>query len=176
MSIFAESGQPRQTRESQVMDLYDRLRPSLFSYLTGLGLTLNEAEDVIHDSFIKLFDHLAIQESDSNLRGWLFRVAHNLAMDLFREARRIGQSDPDGVNLQEFMIDPSFSPEEQAIKNEEIRNVMSALGRLPPQQRSAVLLRSENLRYREIAAMLGVSTKRASELIQRALVRLTGDL
>ena len=176
MSLFAESGQPRQTLESQVMDLYDQLCPSLFSYLAGLGLTVNEAEDVIHDSFIRLFDHLATKKSDPNLRGWLFRVAHNLAMDIFREARRIEQPAPDGVNLQDFMIDPSFSPEERAIKNEEIHRVMSALGRLPPQQRSAVLLRSENLRYREIAAMLGISTKRVSELIQRALVRLTGDL
>jgi len=176
MSIYAEPGQPRQTRESQVMDLYDGLRPSLFSYLAGLGLAANEAEDVIHDSFIKLFDHLAAKESDPNLRGWIFRVAHNLAMDIFREARRIVQPNVDGVNLQDFMIDPSFTPEEHAIVNEEIRRVMSALGRLTPQQRSAVLLRSENLRYREIAAMLGISTKRVCELIQRALVRLTGDL
>lgn len=176
MSLFAESGQPRQTREGQVMDLYDQLRPSMFSYLAGLGLAVNETEDVIHDSFIRLFDHLATKESDPNLRGWIFRVAHNLAMDMFREARRIEQPDPNGVNLQDFMIDPSFTPEERAIKNEERHRVMSALTRLPPQQRSAVLLRSENLRYREIAAMLGISTKRVSELIQRALVRLTGDL
>jgi RNA polymerase sigma factor (sigma-70 family) len=53
---------------------------------------------------------------------------------------------------------------------------MSALGRLTPQQRAAVLLRAEELRYREIAAVLGVSTKRISELIQRALALLAGNL
>lgn len=176
MSLFADTAQPQPTRETQVMDLYDRLRPSLITYLVGLGLNLNEAEDIIHDSFVRLYDHLAARESDENLRGWLFRVAHNLAIDLFREARRVQQSDPSGINLIEMMIDSSFSPEEHAIKNEEIRRVMSALERLTTQQRSAVLLRAEELRYREIAAVLGVSTKRVSELVQRALAILAGNL
>lgn len=176
MSIFAGTDEPRPTREELIMDLYDRLRPSLISYLVGLGLTLNEAEDIIHDSFIRLFDHLSTRQDDLNLRGWIFRVAHNLAMDMFREARKIEEPDQDGVDLQDSIIDPSFNPEERAIKNEEISRARSALMSLTSQQRSAVLLRSENLRYREIAAILGVSTKRVSELIQRALVRLTGDL
>jgi RNA polymerase sigma-70 factor, ECF subfamily len=176
MSLFTGTANPQPTRESQVMDLYDRLRPSLITYLAGLGLDFSEAEDVIHDCFVRLYEHLATKENDENLRGWLFRVAHNLAMDVFRDARRIQQPDPTGVNLLELMIDSSFSPEEHAIKNEEIRRVMSALGRLTPQQRAAVLLRAEELRYREIAAILGVSTKRISELIQRALALLAGNL
>jgi RNA polymerase sigma factor (sigma-70 family) len=64
------------------------------------------------------------------------------------------------------------NPEEHAIQNEEVQRVQSALERLTQQQRAAVMLRAEDLRYREIASVLGVSTKRVSELIQRALVRL----
>jgi RNA polymerase sigma-70 factor (ECF subfamily) len=158
------------------MDLYDQLRPSLLTYLGGLGLTLNESEDVIHDSFVRLFDHLDTNQDAKNLRGWLFRVSHNLAMDLFRAGRKIHQPDAEGVNFLELLVDTSFSPEEHAIKNEEIRRVASALGRLTPQQRSAVLLRAEELRYREIAAVLGVSTKRVAELVQRALVLLAGSI
>ncbi len=175
MSLFAGTATPQPTRETLVMDLYDQLRPSLLTYLAGLGLTLNEAEDVIHDSFVRLFDHLDTNQDDKNLRGWLFRVSHNLAMEIFRAARKIQQPDETGVNFLELLIDSSFSPEEHVIKNEEIRRVMSALRRLTPQQRSAVLLRAEELRYREIAAVLGVSTKRVSELVQRALVLLAGN-
>jgi len=175
MSLFAGTAKPQPSRETLVMDLYDQLRPSLLTYLGGLGLTLNESEDVIHDSFIRLFDHLDANHGDKNLRGWLFRVSHNLAMDTFRAARKIQQPDAEGVDFLELLIDSSFNPEEHAIKNEEIRRVMSALKRLTPQQRSAVLLRAEELRYREIAAVLGVSTKRVSELVQRALVLLAGN-
>jgi RNA polymerase sigma-70 factor (ECF subfamily) len=176
MSLFAGTAHPQPTRESQIMDLYDQLHPSLITYLAGLGLNLNESEDVIHDCFIRLFDHLATKTDDNNLRGWLFRVAHNRAMDLFREARRIQQPDPDGVDLLELLIDSSFTPEEHAIRSEELRRVTAALARLTPQQRSAVLLRAEDLRYREIAAVLGVSIKRVSELVQRALAVLAGNL
>lgn len=176
MSLFARTDQPQPTRETQVMDLYDRLRPSLLTYLGGLGLTLNEAEDVIQDSFVLLFDHLSANNDDENLRGWLFRVAHNEAMDLFREGRYIRHSDTEAVDLLTTVIDTSFSPEERAIRNEELCRLRVALSRLTPQQRSAVLLRAEDLRYREIGVVLGISVKRVSELIQRALARLAGDL
>lgn len=176
MSLFAEAQQPQPTREGLVIDLYDRLRPSLLTYLGGLGLTLNEAEDVIHDCFVRLFDHLRARQNDQNLRGWMFRVAHNLAMDLFREGRQINRVGADEADLVELLADSSLSPADRAIRDEEIGRLRVALDRLTPQQRSAVLLRAEELRFREIAAILGVSTKRVSELIQRALARLTGDL
>jgi RNA polymerase sigma factor (sigma-70 family) len=148
MSLFAAADEPQPARETQVIELYDRLRPSLLTYLGGLGLTLSEAEDVVH----------------------------NLAMDLFREGRQIHQVDAGSVDPLDMLIDPSFSPEDRAIRNEEHRRMWSALGRLTEQQRSAVLLRAEELRYREIAEILGVSVKRVSELVQRALARLAGDL
>jgi RNA polymerase sigma-70 factor, ECF subfamily len=176
MSLFAETSQPQPTHETRAMELYDRLRPSLLSYLGGLGLTLNEAEDAIHDSFVLLFDHLSTKNDNENLRGWLFRVAHNCAMDVFRAGRRIQQSEAEAADLLATVIDSSFNPEERAIRNEELQRLRVALRRLTPQQRSAVLLRAEDLRYREISVVLGVSVKRVSELIQRALARLAGDL
>lgn len=171
-SFAAESPEP--SRENRIIDLYDQLRPSLLTYLAGLGLAFHEAEDVIHDCFIRLFDHLASKDKDRNLRGWIFRVAHNRAMDLFREGRRIQSSDDEKAGLPERAIDFS-NPEEHAIQNQEIQRVRSALGRLTQQQRAAVLLRAEDLLYREIGSVLGVSTKRVSELIQRALVRLAEE-
>jgi DNA-directed RNA polymerase specialized sigma24 family protein len=111
MSLFAGTAKPQPTRETVVMDLYyDQLRPSLLTYLAGLGLTLNEAEDVVHDSFIRLFDHLDTKQTDKNLRGWLFRVSHNLAMEMFRAARKI-QPETEGANFLELLIDSTFSPE-----------------------------------------------------------------
>lgn len=171
LRLFATVDRREPSQENQILDLYDRLRPSLLTYLAGLGLAFHEAEDVIHDCFVRLFDHLAQKGSDRNLRGWIFRVAHNRAMDLFREGRKIQYPDDDKVSLVEIAVDFS-NPEENAIQNEEIQRVRSALGRLTQQQRAAVLLRAEDLRYREIASVLGISTKRVSELIQRGLVRL----
>jgi RNA polymerase sigma-70 factor (ECF subfamily) len=175
VSLFAGVGQLKMTKDNQLIDLYKQERPALLNYLCGLGLNLNDAEDLVHESFIKLLDHLESEKKSENLRAWLFRVNHNLAMDLFRESGRIAYSENGGSNSLDTILDSSSSPEEDAIRHEEIRRVWSALGRLTQQQRAAVLLRAEELRYREIGLVLGVSTGRASELIRRALARLAGE-
>jgi RNA polymerase sigma-70 factor, ECF subfamily len=176
ISLLASVNQPKHSRESLVIDLYDELRPSLLVHLGGLGLNLHESEDVIHDSFLRLFDHLARRQEDQNLRGWLFRVAHNLAMDVFRDGQRVQLPDDEEADPFERMVDAAPNPEQQTIRNQEVSRLRVALKALTQQQRSAVLLRAEELRYREIAAILGVSTKRVSELVHRALVRLAGEL
>ncbi|MFC6645548.1 RNA polymerase sigma factor [Granulicella cerasi] len=175
MSLFAGTTSFQPTNEDTVMALYDQTRPALLIYLAGLGLAVPEAEDAIHDAFIRLYEHLQAKNANENLRGWLFRVCHNRAMDLFREARRI-QPDTEVISVFDLLIDASLSPEEQAIRTQEIQQVTVALGKLTPQQRAAVLLRAEDLRYREIAEVMGVSIKRVSELVHRALALLAGSL
>jgi RNA polymerase sigma-70 factor (ECF subfamily) len=73
---------------NHIVTLYDELRPSLMAYLSGLGLSVDEAEDISQESFLRLVRHLAANRKEENSRGWLFRVAHNLTMDLFRSGRR----------------------------------------------------------------------------------------
>jgi RNA polymerase sigma-70 factor (ECF subfamily) len=175
-SLFESTYESRPTREDDVMELYDLLRPQLLHYLSTIGLSVGEAEDVIHDSFIRLFDHLVEVKNDNNLRGWIFRVTHNLAMDFFRDRKRVYDPGADDEELVDRVIDISFDPEELAIQSEEIRRVADTLKKLTIMQRSAVQLRAEGLRYREIAAILDISIKRVSELIHRALTVLAREL
>lgn len=179
VSLFVQTDQGGPRRKSRIGELYDELRPSLMAYLSGLGLFVDEAEDVIQESFLRLVRHRAREREEENLRGWLFRVAHNLTMDRLRLGNRfvpegIDHDSPDSPVLQ--IADRSLGPEEIAIKREELRRIWAAMGRLTAQQRQAVLLRAEGLRYREIAAVLELSTQRVAELVQRALARLAGDV
>lgn len=173
---FAGVGQGSLKRRHQIVDLYDALRPSLFAYLSCLGLTTDEAEDVIQDSFCRLVRHVLKRGADKNLRGWVFRVAHNAAMDLSHSAR---ESNARSVSVGDISFeeppDLALNPEEIAIWKEELRDLRASMARLTTQQRSAVLLRAEGLRYREIAGVLGVSIQRVADLVQRALARLVGD-
>src|ERR1700719_5258858 len=59
--------------------LYRELRKPLLRYLVCLGLTSDEAQDVVQDAFLSLQRHLASDGTQENIRGWLFRVAHNQA-------------------------------------------------------------------------------------------------
>jgi len=97
-------------------------------------------------------------------------------MDLFRSSRRRVEAAPDHELTTLDSADPGLNPEEIAIKKEEFGRLQAAMGRLTPQQRYTVLMRAEGLRYREIARVLGISTQRVAEVVQRALTRLAGDL
>lgn len=160
-----------------IVDLYDSLRPGLSAYLISLGLSRSQAEDVVHDTFLKLIEHLTNTNDEQDLRGWVFRVAHNLAINLHQSAyhRLSDYIGGDELSLGR-LADSSLSPEELVLKKEELHRVQTAMSRLTQQQRYAVLLRAEGLRYREISEVLGVSTQRVTELVQRALERLAGDL
>jgi RNA polymerase sigma-70 factor (ECF subfamily) len=158
-----------------IVEVYDELRPSLLAYLVGLGLVREEAEDVIQDSFLRLIRHLEEHHDEQHLRPWLFRVAHNLTVDQFRSGRyRAAESAVDVSSLENALSCGGLGPEETAIQSQQWHLAQEAIERLTPQQKYAVLLRSEGLRYREIATVLGIGTKRAAELVQRALVRLAG--
>src|SRR5438876_7230223 len=67
------------TGESEVTTLYRELRKPLLRYLVCLGLSRDEAQDVVQDAFLSLQRHLASNGTQENIRGWLFRVAHNQA-------------------------------------------------------------------------------------------------
>src|SRR5260221_3959391 len=59
--------------------LYRELRKPLLRYLVCLGLSSDEAQDVVQDAFLTLHRHLSSGGGQENIRGWLFRVAHNQA-------------------------------------------------------------------------------------------------
>src|SRR6185369_13131290 len=74
--------------EDFVTDLYVKLRPSLLSYVYHLTGSTRDAEDLVQIAFLQLFDRLKDGEQIRNVRGWLYRVVHNLAID---EVRQVGR-------------------------------------------------------------------------------------
>jgi len=160
-------------QHKEVIRLYDDLRPSLYAYLSTLGLVASEAEEVIQEGFFRLVRDLSTGNEVRNLRGWLFRVAHNLAMDVYRSMDRDGVVDADDQSpLVKEQVDPEPDPEEAYSQKEKRRRVNSAVQNLTCQQRDCLLLRSEGMSYCDIGMALGISTQRAAFLVQRSLARL----
>jgi len=175
LSRKSEGGDPNLRKRA--IQLYDELRASLHSYLSCLGLNPQEAEDVIQEAFLKLFQGLASGMKDDNLRGWIFRVAHNLTINLHKSANKLLSSDVEEVaRFMQSKIDARLNPEELLLKKEQLARLVSAVARLTSQQRQCLHLRAEGLRYREIAAVLGVSTQRVAEVVQSGLSLLAGEL
>ncbi len=74
--------------EEIVTDLYVKLRPALVSYVYHLTGATRDAEDVVQITFFQLFDRLNEGVEIPNVRGGVYRVAHNLAID---EVRQVGR-------------------------------------------------------------------------------------
>src|ERR1700685_1247463 len=110
------SAKPSET-ECEVIRLFEQLRNPLLRYVVSRGLSLHDGEEIIQEVFLALFRHLQLGKSRRNLRGWVFRVAHNLALkqhtankkaqSRFHPDEAVAQRQPDGTP----------NPEEQAASN-----------------------------------------------------------
>lgn len=162
-------GKPLQDRR-RIIELYNDIRPALAAYLCSCGLSQEHSEDVIQETFLRLVRHTARAGADDNLKGWVFRVAYNLSMDLHRSERRwFRGNEADTLPVFHERVDPAPNPEEMILLGERLTHFRAALSQLTPKQRECLLLRAKGLRYREIAVVLDVSVQRVGELMQRAI-------
>lgn len=175
--VFSPAGQERPDWRTRTLELHDSLNRSIHRYLRSLGLSADDADDALQEAFLRLAGHLKQGGDDDNLRSWLFQVAHNLSMDTHRASRRNRQEnqEPRPV-LSEEPVDPRANPEHTYIQKEQAKRLVAGISQLTLRQRNSLLLRAEGLRYREIAALLGVSEQRAIYLVKRSLLHLTGGL
>jgi RNA polymerase sigma-70 factor, ECF subfamily len=66
--------------EREVLELYEQFREALLRYALSLEIPSQDPEEVVQAVFLSLFRHLQLRKSESSLRGWLFRVTHNLGL------------------------------------------------------------------------------------------------
>lgn len=156
--------------DEEVLRLFDRCAPSLLRYVASFGLPGDQAEDVVQDVFLALFRHLLLDRSRQNLTGWLFQVAHNLALKQRKRVQRRPMVGLDDAARQ--AVDPAPGPEAQLAQRERRRRLVPALHALPPRDRHCLLLRAEGLRYREIAETLGMSLGGVAKSLTRSITRL----
>jgi len=157
--------------EQEVVDLFDEMRDRLLRYLLGFQLPVAECEEIVQETFLALFQHLQLGKSRKNLRGWLFRVAHNLALKKLQRARR----DPQltlAADAEDTLADPSPSPEDEFARGQSERRMLAVVRALPEQDRRCLSLRAEGLRYRDIAEVLEISLGSVALSLERSLARL----
>ena len=78
--------------EEEVVGLFDQLQDRLLRYLMSLGLPAAEGEEIVQETFLALFQHLQRGKPRHNLRGWVFQVAHNLALKQRKATQRNRQN------------------------------------------------------------------------------------
>jgi RNA polymerase sigma-70 factor, ECF subfamily len=156
--------------DEEVLLLFDRCAASLLRYVASFGLPADQAEDVVQEVFLALFRHLRLERSRRNLTGWLFRVAHNLALKRRKRLQRRASVPWDAA--VHAPIDPAPNPEARLAGRERQRRLASVVQALPPRDRRCLLLRAEGLRYRDIAGTLGMSLGGVAKSLARSVRRL----
>jgi RNA polymerase sigma-70 factor (ECF subfamily) len=161
--------------EGEVVKLFDQNRDAILRYALSFGMPAHDGEEVAQEVFLALFQHLRQGKSRQSLRGWIFRVAHNLALKKrHANQRALAKMEPD-ENCAAELIDPSPNPEEQVLIGQRRERLMAIVGALPEQDRFCLDLRAEGLRYREIAQVLGMSLGWVSMSLSKSLAQLAAD-
>ena len=168
MNIKVAAQHSEATLADEVAGLFAVHRLPLLRYLLSLGLSVPVGEELVQEVFLALFQHLRQGKSRQNLRGWLFRVGHNLAL---RERRRITRRPH--LNLDDQQPCPEPGPELSAALSQRHRRLLAIVRSLPPQDQQCLHLRAEGLRYREIAHVLGISLGSVAMILSRALLKIT---
>ena len=167
----AEVASRRARLEHEVVDLFDQFREPLLRYLLTFGLAIHDCEEVVQEVFLALFQHLRRGKSRENLRGWLFRVAHNLALRQRYRSRRDAGRTADAM-VEDLAVDPAPSVEDRLLSGQTQQRLLAVVKALPEQDRRCLTLRAEGLRYREIAAILEMSLGAVSLSLARSLARV----
>lgn len=168
-----DTDQVEHTADSRlVLELYDREQLSLIRYLVCLGLDSATAEETVQESFLRLHQHLLANGDRAHLRGWLYRVAHNMARNI-QISQRVGKTRAlTDLSLYPEPRTAAVSAEQALLEREKQRRLQQAMDQLSEAQRNCLVLRSQGLKYREIAETLDLSISTVAENVQRGLERL----
>jgi RNA polymerase sigma-70 factor (ECF subfamily) len=129
MKAIAEVSVP-----DSIDDLLVAMRPKLHRYCARMVGSVIDGEDVLQDALIKAVESFASAGAISNPEGWLFRIAHNTALDFLRRRNRQGaHRSGEEVDMVADLLDPILS---RQIASASLRTFM----RLPVAQRSSVIL------------------------------------
>lgn len=154
--------------------LIDREAPRLVRLAYGMLGRLDEAEDVVQDTMIRLWESAASWTPDARIGTWLHRVCYNRAIDALRRRRAVA----DESALDEIP-DDADAPDAGIIRGETILSVRDAIERLPARQRTAVLLfHFQDFSQRDAAGVMGISEDAFESMLARArrqLKRLLGS-
>ena len=151
--------------------MFEEFRDPLLRYVLTLGLQIHDAEEIVQEVFLALFQHLRAGKPRTNLKGWIFRVGHNLSLkQRLRGGRRDRVHSPG--DAAEHQLHPQMNPEEQFAESQHRKQLLEEVESLPEVDRCCLYLRAEGLRYREIADILNISLGGVSLALTRSLARL----
>jgi len=172
--------------EAAFGELVRRYGSSILGYLIRMSRNREQAEDLFQETFKRVHEK-AHTFRGPQFKGWLFRIATNVALDGRRKIKRLKEislnqqlenDNPDSEQLGSIAhADDSCNPSEQASKAEQAEKVRQAIELLPERQRATLVLAYyQQLSYTDVAEVLGCSVGTVKTQMFRALKTLANKL
>ncbi len=154
--------QARSGSRDAFAEIYTRHRGGVYNYCLRLVKDDQAAEDVVHETFLRMHSGLHGLRNGMALRVWLLSIARNFALNALRKTNAI---EP----LTEDLETDDDSPFDLVVRDERAQSVRSLIESLNPSLREVLVLKEfEELSYREIAVVTGLSEENVKIRIYRA--------
>src|SRR5262245_1989992 len=159
--------------ETAYRDLVEMYQPRVYSLALRMVSRAEDAEDVVQETFVRMFRALRRYDPSSPFGAWLFSIASRLCIDQLRRRKlqpiSLTQRDRDDEEYEIEVVDPGLRPEEVTARAEEEERTRALIDSLPPHYRIVVLLRhQQDLAYEEIAEALHLPLGTVKARIHRA--------
>lgn len=145
--------------------LYDLTASSVYAYALSLLRNRFDAEDVMHDVFVKVYEAAPNYKSHGKPLAWMLTIAKNMCYARFNQAKRVAEISDEDIERQ-FADDNGTDSDDKLM-------LRAALGMLTSDERQIVVLHAVGgMKHREIAEMLGIPLSTTLSKYNRALGKL----
>jgi RNA polymerase sigma-70 factor (ECF subfamily) len=157
--------------------LPDQMQP-LYRYVRSISRDSATAEDLVQETLVRALDKAHTLHSETALRSWLFRIAHNITIDYYRR-RREEPSDDLALAVEKQWRDDDYTVDAEvvALRTETAEEVQDALVRIPFSYRSVVVLHDAlGWTSREIADVMELSLPATKQRLRRGRMMLVSAM
>ncbi|WP_371473787.1 RNA polymerase sigma factor [Niallia circulans] len=160
-------------KDKIILEWYEKYGEAIFKYIFIMIQDYQQAEDLTNDTFLKAFIHLDTFKRNASEKTWLYRIAHNLTVDMIRKKKPV-------ILLKEaflFTKDKNPLPEEMLQIREQSLEIYKALSTLKSSYREIIILRKlKEFSIEETAGILGWSEAKVKSTLFRAMKALEKEL
>lgn len=164
-----------QTGEHEAFTIiFHRYKEILFRHAFQMLQDLDEAEDVVQEVFLMLWQKKETLVLTDSLSAYLYRSVRNRILNIMTHQQVVGKY---LKSIQSFIAEGHYSTDEKVRENELARILEREIDELPPRMREVFLLsREEGLSHKEIASRLGISDKTVKLQVTKTLKILKGRI
>lgn len=154
--------------------IYEVFAPTLYQRLLRLLKDTDTVEEILQDTFLKLWEKRTQIDPKQGFTTYLYRIADHLAIDVFR---RISRDKALQQELWASTVSFYLHTEETFLAKEQQQLISMAIEQLPPKRKQILILcKLEDKSYQEVAELLGISVSTVSNQLVKAIKEIKNHI